>query len=68
MMWISKYKYDRIIARLDELESATQVRGTGLGFHVGAAVKLLMDHLGLHHERTFPYDRLVKKGGPERGE
>jgi hypothetical protein len=67
MMWISKYKYERIIARLDELESATRVPATG-GMHVGTMVYLLMQHFKLSHERTLAQDRLVTKGGPERGE
>lgn len=64
-MWLSKKKYERILARLDELESATRVPCTG-GMHVGAMVFLLMDHFKLSHHRSLPRDELRVKGGPER--
>jgi hypothetical protein len=65
-MWISKRKYDRIIARLDELETQTDVPYSTI--HVGVLVGLLMDHLKVRPEKTMPVTRLVQKGGPERGE
>jgi hypothetical protein len=64
-MWLSRRKYDRIIARLDELETQTSVPYSTI--HVGVLVQLLMDHLKVRPEKTLPVTRLIEKGGPERG-
>lgn len=67
-MWISKEKYQRIIDRLNALEDATYCPAGHPDTKLGRVVKMMLDHLGLSIERPLPYDRLVKKGGPERGE
>jgi hypothetical protein len=67
-MWISKAKYERIIERLDALEEATYCPAGHFDSKIGRIVKMILDHLSLSIERPLPYDRLVKKGGPERGE
>lgn len=64
-MWISRKKYEKIIARLEELEAATRVHGPGYGIHIGVLLTLLMDHL-----KVYPWTRterveLRQKGGPE---
>lgn len=66
-MWISKYKYDRIIARLNALEEETSIPIAPTDLKVGRVVKMLLDHFGLHVERPMCFDRLAQKGGPERG-
>lgn len=63
-MWISKYKYNRIIERLDNLERAADVPYTSAP--VGRLMRMLMDHLGVNHRRTEAHDEIVKKGGPEK--
>jgi hypothetical protein len=68
MMWISKAKYNRIIDRLDALEEATYCPAGHPDSKIGRILKMVLDHLGLSIERPLPYDRLVKKGGPERPE
>jgi hypothetical protein len=64
-MWISRKKYDKIIARLEELETQTDVPCSSI--HVGVLVRLILDHLNVRPEKTMPVTRLVTKGGPERG-
>lgn len=66
-MWISRYKYERIIARLDELETATRVPGPGYGLHIGAVLYLLMEHLKVYPWVTPQRTEIKQKGGPEHG-
>ena len=66
-MWISRNKYERIIERLNALEDATYCPAAYSDTKIGRLVKMMLDHLGLHVERTFQHDRLAKKGEPERG-
>lgn len=66
-MWITRTEYRRILERLDALEDKTYCPAGGPDTKVGRVLKMVLDHLGLSIERPLPYDRLVKKGGPERG-
>lgn len=64
-MWISRYRYERLMDRIEALEKAVDVPYTSAP--VGKLTRMLMDHFGLHYRRHTPADELVKKGGPERG-
>lgn len=66
-MWISRKKLAQIEDRLLKLEDATYCPAGQPDTKVGRIVKMILDHLSLSIERPLPYDRLVKKGGPERG-
>lgn len=65
-MWISRKEHDAILKRLCELERNVYCPAAYHDTGIGRLMKMVIDHLGLHIERTLQHDRLVKKGGPER--
>lgn len=67
-MWINRERYFQILKRLDALEEATYCPAAYSDTKIGRLLKMLLDHLGLHIERTVQHDSLAKKGGPERGD
>lgn len=78
-MWIRKETYERMMERLGDLERNQMYLVTdnamrkanddlrGEVSYLREQLRVLIDSLGLVHQRTPAKEAYVKKGGPERG-